>query len=603
MSSSSPAGLLDRALLKQLAGDASYSRGEQYYGEQRVRRLQAGPDRASAKVEGTQPYRVKLWRTRNELRWSCTCPSGREDTFCKHAVAVGLAWLAAAQVAEENLAPTVRQEEERRRESLERLLLSLDRERLVTLLLEATDYDEILRRRLLLESIGVLDTGKRGKRSGRHGPTPDLAAYRKLIQEGIETHDYVDYEAMPDYAQGVEEVIQPLGDLLRSGQAAAAVELAEFALTELSKASEMLDGSDGSLNRVYDDLQRYHVEACRIARPDPMALAERLLAYELDGGLGVFNNAYKAYADVLGPEGQTAWRTLLTKAWAELPDLPVRGHERASIKPIDHRRFQVQALMESLAEEQGDVDMLIAVRQRDLSSVHDFLSLAELCRAKGRHEEALAWAERGLRELPAEADVSGLRELVVSELKWQGRYAEAAAMLWDDFARCSDLEHFRRLRPTEHDPASEWPAVRERALSHLRTQSKQKRRAAGKQRQGAAPDHSVIIEILWEEGLTDAAWREAQAGGCRPDLSLRLAATRESSHPEEILGFYQERLELTIARGDHAAYAAALQILAKTRRLMERLGRASEYVRYRDQMRSDHRKKRVFLKMLKAAEL
>ncbi len=108
---------------------------------------------------------------------------------------------------------------------------------------------------------------------------------------------------MPDYVQGVTEAIQPLGELLRNGHAAAVVELAEFALVGLDRASEMIDGSDGSLNPVYDDLQLYHLQACRAARPDPETLAERLLQYELEGGLGVFNNAAKAYAEVLGPRG------------------------------------------------------------------------------------------------------------------------------------------------------------------------------------------------------------------------------------------------------------------------------------------------------------
>ena len=45
--------------------------------------------------------------------------------------------------------------------------------------------------------------------------------------------------------------------------------------------------------------------------------------------------------------------------------------------PIDHRRFQIQALMENLASTEGDLETLTAVKQSDLSSPHDFLSLAE----------------------------------------------------------------------------------------------------------------------------------------------------------------------------------------------------------------------------------
>ena len=47
----------------------------------------------TAKVEGTHTYTVKLLLDNGEAKHSCTCPMGDEDIFCKHCVAVGLAWI------------------------------------------------------------------------------------------------------------------------------------------------------------------------------------------------------------------------------------------------------------------------------------------------------------------------------------------------------------------------------------------------------------------------------------------------------------------------------------------------------------------------------
>jgi len=47
----------------------------------------------TAKVEGTHTYTVKLQLNNGEAKHSCTCPMGDEDIFCKHCVAVGLAWI------------------------------------------------------------------------------------------------------------------------------------------------------------------------------------------------------------------------------------------------------------------------------------------------------------------------------------------------------------------------------------------------------------------------------------------------------------------------------------------------------------------------------
>ena len=55
--------------------------------------------------------------------------------------------------------------------------------------------------------------------------------------------------------------------------------------------------------------------------------------------------------------------------------------------------------MERLAESEGDLATLAAVKQRDLSSAHDFLSLAELYQRAGQPDEAMAWAERGLQRV------------------------------------------------------------------------------------------------------------------------------------------------------------------------------------------------------------
>jgi uncharacterized Zn finger protein len=49
-----------------------------------------------AHVLGTRRYDVKLWVERGRLEYSCTCPVGIDGAFCKHCVAVGLAWLGRA---------------------------------------------------------------------------------------------------------------------------------------------------------------------------------------------------------------------------------------------------------------------------------------------------------------------------------------------------------------------------------------------------------------------------------------------------------------------------------------------------------------------------
>ncbi len=598
-------GLLDIPLLLRLAGSKPFTQGETYFAEGRVHQLQASADRVTGRVQDARSYRVKLWKSRGEFQFSCGCPAGQDDFFCKHCVAVGLAWLktpgggAPVDAAEPPSPHAGRSADSAQtREKLASHLQTLARESLIRLVLEATDYDDILRRRLLLETAGV-SRGTSPRTAARSEVTPDFDAYCRLLREAIETADYVDYDAMPDYVLGVQEAISPLRGLLRDGYAAAVVELSEYALVALDKVSDMIDGSDGSLNAVYDDLQRFHLDACRAARPDVEQLAGRLLQYEIEGGLGVFNNAVKSYADVLGEPGVRAWRQRLFEEWSALPAAPPPADRHRS---IDHRRFQLQTLMERVAESEGDVSALIAVKERDLTSAHDYLSLAELHAAHGQQERAILRAEEGLRAFAAEADAAGLRDFLVLAYERAGRAEEARDLIWRDFLRAADEAGYRRLHEHFQSVASDqWPAWRERALAHLRERIALDTAAASQHGRSHLPDHSLVVEIMLEEHRYESAWREALAGGCRVDLWLQLAARREKKHPADALSVYQARLEPTIAAGP-GAYREAIELLDKIRALLARLGRGEDFAPYRAEIRAAHRQRRGFLKLLDASD-
>ncbi len=594
---------LDRPLLQQLAGPKAFARGEAYFLENRVRQLQAGLDRATAKVSGTRTYRVKLWHQRGQLQHACNCAAGREEVFCKHCVAVGLAWLGALAEHDGTPGPPAGQAQPRptndengiSRDQLRDYLRGLDKDRLVSLTLEATDYDDILHRRILLEVIGVAPVGGRRAASGGTTPTqpaaPNLELYKHLLREAIECADYVDYHAMGDYAQGVEEAIRPLGDLLTNGHAAAVVELAEFALVELDRSSDMIDTGDGALNAIYDDLQQYHLEACRVAKPDPVALAARLLEYELEGGLGVFNNAVNTYADTLGETGAAAWRALLLQEWSRLPALGKSANGAQA--NIDYRRFQLNALMERVARADGDTEALIAVKQRDLSSAHDYLALADLHLSEGRREEALRWGELGKRKFPEGASSSGLSDFLVGVYASLGRHEDALKLLWEEFCQAGNLEQFHKLAAyAKQESGVDWPLWRQRVISRVRETLA-----------GTPRDRSLLVEILLDQHMDADAWSEAKAGGCRADLWLEIASRREQTHPADALRIYQDQLGPIIARGDQHAYRDAIGLLTRIGHLLEQMGRAEDFGTFRAEVRAANRQKRSFLKLLDGIKL
>lgn len=129
------AALLNRRALRRWAGGRSFERGEEYFSGGQVRGLVEDAGTAIAKVRGSRDYRVKLWVEKGEIAFSCTCPVGAEGVFCKHGVAVGLAWreqpVSAGRVSHPSAKPAVTMEDVRadlsRREKKNSLIFSWSR--------------------------------------------------------------------------------------------------------------------------------------------------------------------------------------------------------------------------------------------------------------------------------------------------------------------------------------------------------------------------------------------------------------------------------------------------------------------------------------------
>jgi uncharacterized Zn finger protein len=84
---------MDVSQLKRLAGDRSFTRGEAYFEEGRVRSLAERKGVLTGIVKGQNDYRVTLGCEDDEIEYSCTCPVGLDGEFCKHLVALALAWI------------------------------------------------------------------------------------------------------------------------------------------------------------------------------------------------------------------------------------------------------------------------------------------------------------------------------------------------------------------------------------------------------------------------------------------------------------------------------------------------------------------------------
>ncbi|MCU4726903.1 SWIM zinc finger family protein [Halapricum hydrolyticum] len=78
---------VDRVDIRELCTDAVFERGQNYYGDGRIRERRRVDDVVTATVEGSKPYDVTLSLSEPDFDPWCTCPYGGPGE-CKHVVAL-----------------------------------------------------------------------------------------------------------------------------------------------------------------------------------------------------------------------------------------------------------------------------------------------------------------------------------------------------------------------------------------------------------------------------------------------------------------------------------------------------------------------------------
>ncbi len=567
---------ITRASLRQAAGARSFERGEEYRDEGRVGEISERAGTISAEVRGERRYKAKLWIEGGGIGFSCTCPLGRDGVFCKHVTALGLAWCEPREEATDpatTAAPLGP-------EDVRRWLREQDQATLVDLVMEHARWDESFERQLLLAAA----------KGGRHGT--DLVTLRQVIDAAVNVDRFVPYEEVWDYTQGIDRVVDALAEMAGSAKASEAIDLVEYTLARVEDAVVSVD-DDGDMGPILDRLQEIHLAACRAARPDREALARRLFEHELSSPWGVFSGAVETYADVLGEGGVAEYRRLAEDEWRRVPSCGPedRGGE------YDSTRASLTLIMEGLARLAGDVEALVAVKARQLSSAYAYLQIAEIYLEEGDRERALAWAEKGVAAFPERTDPR-LREFLAKMYHDLGRHDDAVTLAWIAFTEQPHLDAYKHLRRHAR-LAKAWPQWRERALQTVREGIAAEKRAAAERRfKWRQPDSSSLVEIFLEEGDAETAWREACAGGCSTWLWLDLADRRAREHPEDALAVWKRQLEPTIAGKNAEAYRQAVALLRKIHGVLVRLGREPEFTAYLAALRSTHKRLRNLMKML-----
>ncbi|MFC9929550.1 SWIM zinc finger domain-containing protein [Streptomyces sp. NPDC127190] len=543
--------------LRALAGVRSFERGLGYLDA--VSGLEVGEGSVTAVVHGTDVYAVELTLGGGEgISGWCDCPYGQEGNFCKHCVAVGMTVLRRAKTI-----PHQRAAARARSSALEAWLSALSRQELLVLVRERIAEDRELRRRLELRAAAARS---------------DLGTVRDRIIALIDPrpfarYGYIEYADASGYARQVAEAAGALRALTADGQAAQAVGLAEEAIRVLGEAYGEIDDSDGVVGEAAAALVEAHVEACGVARPDPDRQAEWLVGTVLDDSNDMTALDPLDYADVLGPSGLARVRQLAAEALRRRPS-----------------GWAERYLMERLVKAEGDVDALVALHAQDLDpSGAAHLLIAEELESAGRADEALAWAERGLRDCAAETHIDGrLADHVCARYAKAGRADDVVAVRRDRFRVERSLAAYRQLRAAAQT-AQCWEAERAAALATLEEDARRER--------GGRYGGPVLIDALLDDGDLDAAWREAP-GRADDRQWEQLADLSRQTRPAEALGVYLRLVDRWKEPTGDRAYERLARLLLGARECHRALGTEDAFAAHLAGLRAELKRRRKLMSIL-----
>jgi uncharacterized Zn finger protein len=573
---------LTEDVLYSLAGRRFYQRGVDYHIEGRVRSLVRKTEEIAAEIQGTEAYRVRLWVKDMDLAWECSCPLGEDGSFCKHCVAVGLTWLKGR--SDDGPAPSSPETEDPELPEIRQYLSKCRKDELIDIVVQTAQGNGSLCERLRTAAAAS-------------GPRDEiLKQLRKAVDRTIRIRGFVDYSRAHDYARKVDGFLDSLEGALLGGRAQEVVEIAEYAIESTEKSLDRIDDSDGIMGEILTRLEAIHLKACRIAKPAPRSLAKRLFEKALNGAWDTFLNAAENYADILGDDGLSEFRRLAEKKWARVPDLQPGRKERG----LNQKRFRITTIMQSLAKASGDLKELIEVMSRDLSSPWRFLQIAEVLRDAGEDGQALEWAERGWKTFPGDPDPR-LRSFLAEAYQKAGRQKEAIELVWQAYVNSPGSALYKDLEKYA-EKSRGWSALKKEAIKRLRSGIEQSLAARTENSQSYGSDGSELVEIFLFEGDEEAAWKEANNLGCGERLWMRLALAREEKHPEQVIPVFKKAVESALGHKDKEGYREAVRLLKKIQGLITRIGRDEEFPPYLESVRTAHKRKRNFLKLLDRAK-
>ncbi len=555
-----------------LGGRAYFGRGQEYFNSGAVMNLAQQGDAITAKVIGTRTYAVRLWRTGRTLGYSCPCPLGRDELFCKHCIAVALAWLHSNASGK-----GIDSEASAAQQALVSYLNSLSKDALISLLLEQAQAHDDLFRELLLRAAGA-DTGDVPLESLRE----EIATLTQPLHSYYGQEYYYDEydDTAEKHARGLQQITTILSETLskRKKISAAFLDLIEYCIHRIDGVMDISPEQDILID-VTKKLLHLHYTACGLLKPAAKNVAERLLRLELHVDTDLFFDAHSRYKRLLGTQGMEYHRTLIQNA------LEQQQSEKIQKPYAGKEQRRLANLARQVAQQSNDIDLLVATEKMEPITLARTISIVEIYTRARRIDDAIREAEEGIQQygiVPGQR----LADMLIQAYAKKGMQEKMLLLVWNLFMALQGIQQYQKLKQLA-TKAGVWPDWRKRAIDLLKADENE---IVWSESARERP----LITLLLADRDYETAWQEALDNDCSQQQWILLADARASTHPEDALAIYTAAIDQYSHRTTTAAYEEIVRLLKSMRKLVDR-GTLEDYL---DKLRERYGARKKFIAML-----
>lgn len=568
--------ITDKQLIA-LAGKGAFGRGKDYFASGAVIEWNKKGTTITALVAGSETYAVTLRHTTNHFDGSCDCPASEGFDFCKHCVAVALAYRqeSAEQTQLENGKPLDR---------ITAYINKLDNAQLKNELIGLIENDRVLREQWSLRADLALNK------------IDDKAIKKRITAALPYNRNYYRYAQVRSYFAQAEPTIELLVEQAPSLEANKALALVDYSLQRLEKALATIDDSGGFRLDVEETLQTLHIATLERMGWDSEQLVSYLESLEASDCSESYPAIPDAYYDLLGEEGLCLYVQHKQVIWDALPPLPPQADWDKK-----YPYLRLSHLLIAHAQATDDTVAEIALLEKMATEVRDCVELCERLMTLDLWPQVEMWLSKAKqwkkKSSPRPTMYDRNVDIERIELKLflhKGDLAAALQKQWEIYQVQSSIDNYKQLL----DLAAQC-SEREKwynkvfATLHATIEKPDKKYFLDYKL-----DH--LIELYLHEKKNDDALMLINKYKVSEN-ALHAVIKAFYKHPVISMPLYQRLADMHIRRANNDAYKQGIIILLECKNSLQNQAHNNAFALMEEELRTRHKAKRNFIKYLNEA--